>query len=53
MKKKFLIPVAVIAVLGALEIIDHTHIILLYLFGYLLLQEFAGIFFFNRLMKKY
>ena len=43
----------VFAVLGALEIIDHTHIILLYLFGYLLLQEFAGIFFFNRLMKKY
>lgn len=43
----------VFAVLGALEVVDHTRIILLYLFGYLLLQEFAGIFFFNRLMKKY
>jgi len=40
-------------ILGALEIIDHTRMIVLYLSGYLLFQVIAGIVIFNKLMKKY
>ena len=40
-------------ILGALEIIDNTRMIVLYLSGYLLFQIIAGIVIFNKLMKKY
>jgi len=43
----------VFSILGALEIIEHTRMLVLYLFGFLLFQEFAGIFIFNKLMKQY
>lgn len=47
------ISILIFAVLGALEVIDNVRIILLYLGGYLLFQEVAGIVIFNKLMKKY
>lgn len=40
-------------ILGALEVIDNTRMIVLYLSSYLLFQVIAGIIIFNKLMKKY
>lgn len=40
-------------ILGSLEIIDNTRMIVLYLSGYLLFQIIAGIVIFNKLMNKY
>ena len=45
--------ILVFGILGALEIIDNTRMIVLYLSGYLLFQIIAGIVIFNKLMKKY
>ena len=45
--------ILVFGILGALEVIDNTHMIVLYLSGYLLFQVIAGIVIFNKLMKKY
>ncbi|MGM9942115.1 MAG: hypothetical protein ACI32N_09050 [Bulleidia sp.] len=47
------ISMMVFGILGALEIIDHSRMIVLYLSGYLLFQIIAGIVIFNLLMKKY
>lgn len=47
------IAIMIFSILGALGIVDNTRIILLYLGGYLLFQELAGIIIFKRLMKKY
>jgi len=47
------IAILVFGILGALEIIENTRVILLYLGGYLLFQEFAGIIIFRKLMEKY
>lgn len=43
----------IFSILGALEVIDDTHIIVGYLGGYVLFQVIAGIVIFNKLMKKY
>ena len=45
--------ILVFGILGALEVIDNTRMIVLYLSGYLLFQVIAGIVIFNKLMKKY
>lgn len=45
--------ILVFGILSALEVIDHAHIMVLYLGGYLLFQWIAGIVIFNQLMKKY
>lgn len=45
--------ILVFGVLGALDIIANTRIIVLYLGAYLLFQVIAGIVIFNMLMKKY
>ena len=45
--------ILVFSILGALEVIDNTRMIVLYLSGYLLFQVIAGIVIFNKLMKKY
>ncbi|MGN1350046.1 MAG: hypothetical protein ACI4VM_03505 [Anaerovoracaceae bacterium] len=45
--------ILVFSILGALEVIDHARMIVLYLGGYLLFQVIAGIFIFNKLMQKY
>lgn len=45
--------ILVFGVLGALEIIANTRIIVLYLGAYLLFQVIAGIVIFNMLMRKY
>lgn len=43
----------VFSILGTLEIIENSRMIVLYLGGYLLFQVIAGIVIFNKLMKKY
>ena len=45
--------ILVFGILGALEVIDNTGMIVLYLSGYLLFQVIVGIVIFNKLMKKY
>ena len=45
--------ILVFSVLGALGIIDHARMIVLYLGSYLLFQVIAGIVIFNKLMKQY
>lgn len=45
--------IMVFGILGALEVIDHARMIVLYLGGYLLFQLIADIVIFNKLMKKY
>ena len=45
--------ILVFGILGALDVIDNTRIIVLYLGIYLLFQVIAGIVVFNMLMKKY
>ena len=45
--------ILIIGFLGALEIIEHTRLIVLYLSGYLVFQIAIGVVIFNRLMKKY
>ena len=47
------ISMVVFSVLGALEIIDHSRMIVLYLGGYMIFQIVAGIVIFNRIIKKY
>lgn len=43
----------VFSILGALEIIGNSHLIVLYLGGYLIFQIVIGILIFNHLLKKY
>lgn len=45
--------ILVFGILGALDVINNTRIIVLYLGAYLLFQVIAGIVVFNMLMKKY
>ena len=45
--------ILVFGILGALEIMENARLIVLYLSGYLLFQVIAGIFIFNKLMKRY
>lgn len=45
--------IMIFSILGALEIIADSFIIVLYLSGYLLFQVIIGIVIFNKLMKKY
>lgn len=45
--------ILVFGILGALELISGSRMIVLYLSGYLLFQIIAGIVIFNKLMKKY
>jgi len=45
--------ILIIGFLGALEIIEHTRLIVLYLSGYLVFQIAIGIVIFNQMMKKY
>lgn len=45
--------ILVFGILGALDVIANTRIIVLYLGAYLLFQVIAGIVIFNMLMKKY
>ncbi|NYB73682.1 hypothetical protein HZF24_05955 [Sedimentibacter hydroxybenzoicus DSM 7310] len=47
------ISIVAFSVLGQLEIIDNSRIIIFYLGGYLILQYIIGIVIFNRLLKKY
>lgn len=47
------ISMVVFSVLGALEIIDYSRMIVLYLGGYMIFQIVAGIVIFNRIIKKY
>lgn len=47
------VSILVFSILGAVEFIDNTRMIVLYLSGYLLFQIIAGIVIFNKLMKKY
>lgn len=47
------ISIVIFSVLGALEIIDNSRIIVLYLGGYFLFQIVIGIVIFNHLLKKY
>lgn len=47
------ISIVVFSVLGGLEIIDNSRMIVLYLAGYLVFQYIAGIMIFNHLLKKY
>jgi len=42
-----------LSVLGALEMVSNSRIMILYLGGYLVFQYAAGIFIFNHLLKKY
>lgn len=43
----------VFGILGALGVLVHARLLVLYLGGYLLFQVIAGVVIFNRLMKKY
>ncbi len=43
----------VFSVLGNLELLEHTEVIVLYFGGYVTLQIAAGILFFRHLLKKY
>ena len=45
--------ILIFGILGALEVIDHARMIVLYLGGYLLFQIIASIVIFNQLMKAY
>lgn len=45
--------ILVFGILGALEVIGHARMIVLYLSSYLLFQVIADIAIFNKLMKKY
>ncbi len=45
--------IVIFGILGALQIIENSRIIVLYLGGYLLFQVIAGIIIFNKIMKKY
>lgn len=47
------ISIMVFSILGVLEIIDNSRMIVLYLAGYLVFQYIAGIVIFNHLLKKY
>jgi len=47
------ISLMVFSILGTLEIIDNSRLIILYLAGYLIFQYIAGILIFNHLLKKY
>lgn len=47
------ISLVIFSILGTLEIIDNSRIIILYLGEYLIFQIFAGIAIFNHLLKKY
>lgn len=47
------ISMVVFSVLGTLEIIDNSRMMVLYLGGYLVFQIVAGIVIFNRIIKKY
>lgn len=45
--------ILVFGILGALEVMGNTRMIVLYLSGYLLFQIIAGIVIYNKLMKRY
>lgn len=45
--------VLVFSILGELEIIENSRLIVLYLSGYLIFQIVIGIVIFNQLLKKY
>ncbi|MCI8285395.1 MAG: hypothetical protein HFE90_09070 [Firmicutes bacterium] len=47
------ISIVIFSILGSLDIIDNSRIIVLYLGGYLVFQILAGIAIFNHLLKKY
>lgn len=47
------ISMVIFSILGALEIIDHSRIIILYLGGYLVFQVVSGMAIFHHLLKKY
>ncbi|HJA92956.1 MAG TPA: hypothetical protein H9717_07540 [Candidatus Eisenbergiella merdipullorum] len=47
------ISIAIFSILGSLEIIDNSRLIVLYLGGYLVFQIVIGIVIFNQLLKKY
>lgn len=47
------ISMVIFSILGTLEIIDNSRMIVLYLGGYLVFQIVAGIVIFNQLLKKY
>lgn len=47
------ISIVIFSILGKLEMVDNSRIIVIYLYGYLIFQIIAGIIIFNRLLKKY
>lgn len=47
------VSIVIFSILGQLEIIDNSRLIVLYLGGYLIFQIAIGIVIFNRLLKKY
>lgn len=47
------ISIVIFSILGKLEIIDDSRLIVLYLGGYLVFQIVIGIVIFNQLLKKY